>query len=358
MSANPWAERRRAVLLAADAVEVRSEDQWRDVQGILRSVQPEEPSSDLEVMRVDRLLDLPEPDGTEHLVGPLLTRGNRLVVFGDTGEGKTTFALQMLTAFIDQREFLGWKGAGGRALVIDAEQNLRTVKRRLREAELKNTDAVDYLRVPDGLSLDVDASQAAQIEALLTKGNYDVVVADPLYKLHRGDSNEERSAIDLMRQFDRWREEQGFALMLLHHRRKSQIGSKKLSLDDAFGSSAYMRGAEVILGLQLLRPHVSRLSFLKDREGDLPIGTTWQLVFDRATGFDRDPEDGKQEQTAVEKVRQLLTTSPGLTYKEIGAAVEISDRTVRSAIKDLNATSDEAKPKRWHLPNANQETLT
>jgi len=74
-------------------------------------------------------------------------------------------------------EFLGWAGCGeGRALVLDAEQGLRTVKRRLREARLDDSDRVDYVRVPDGLSLDSDKQHVAAVEAALAEGGYSLAV--------------------------------------------------------------------------------------------------------------------------------------------------------------------------------------
>src|ERR1035437_5194127 len=130
------------------------------------------------------------------------------------GEAKTTITFQTPRAVTEQREFLGWSGAGGRVLVIDAEQGLRTIKRRLREAGLDKSDRIDYVRVPDGLSLNSDAAQVAEVERLLAAGEYAVVIADPLYKLHTGDSNDERGAVDLMRVFDGWRERFRFAFIL------------------------------------------------------------------------------------------------------------------------------------------------
>ena len=56
-----------------------------------------------------------------------------------------------------------------------------------------------------------------------------------------------------------------------------------------------MRGAEVVLGLQRVRDGYAKLHFLKDRDGDLPIGAAWGLLFDREQGFRRDPNDGKRE---------------------------------------------------------------
>jgi hypothetical protein len=170
--------------------------------------------------------------------------------------------------------FLDWQGQGGRVLVLDAEQGLRSVKRRLREARLDSCDDVDYVRVPDGLSLDTDPRHIAAVEEVLEAGNFAAVVADPLYKLHQGDSNDEREAVDLMRRFDGWRERHRFALVLPVHCRKPVPGTK-FSIHDLFGSSAYVRGAEVVLGLQRVSDGYAKLHLLKDRDGDLPIGAAW-----------------------------------------------------------------------------------
>jgi hypothetical protein len=134
-------------------------------------------------------------------------------------------------------------------------------------------------------------SHVAEVERTLEQGEYTLVVADPLYKLHTGDSNDEREAVDLMRRFDGWRERFGFALLLPVHCRKPVPGMK-FSIHDLFGSSAYVRGAEVVLGLRRVNDGYAKLHFLKDRDGDLPIGGVWGLLFDQEEGFRRDPNDG------------------------------------------------------------------
>jgi len=153
----------------------------------------------LEVRSARELCALPEPPQDEQLLGPLLLRGQRLVLGAHTGEGKTSMALQIVCALVTGGEFLDWQGSGGRVLVLDAEQGLRTVKRRLREVGLHECDDIDYERVPDGLALDSDERHVAEVEQALERGNYTLVVADPLYRLHTGDSNDEREAVDLMR---------------------------------------------------------------------------------------------------------------------------------------------------------------
>jgi AAA domain len=314
-------------------------DMARRAPHVSREAERGTSSPSLVVVTARELCAIPDPPVSDQLLGPLLIRAQRTVLGAHTGEGKTSMSLWMVRAVVDGAEFLGWPGRGGvRALYLDAEQGLRSAKRRLREVGLDECDAVDYVRVPDGLALDADPRHVAEVERLLAAGEYALVVADPLYKLHTGDSNAEREAVDLMRCFDAWREHFGFALILPSHLRKPVQGTK-LSIHDVFGSSAYVRGAEVVLGLQRVRPGYARLHFLKDRDGDLPVGEHWGLLFDRGQGFVRDPDDGKRELTAVEQVRVLLEETPLRTKEQLVAATDRKLRTIEGALKALGAVS-------------------
>ena len=277
----------------------------------------------------------PETASGEELLGAWVIRGYRVVVGGHTGEGKTTLALAIVRAIVTGGELLGFTGSGsGRALVLDAEQGVKSLKRRLREAGLDSRDDVDVIRVPDGLELDSDPRHIAEVERVLAAGLYSIVLVDPLYKLHSGDSNAEREAVDLMRRFDGWRERFNFTLALPVHCRKP-IPGMKFSIHDIFGSSAYVRGAEVVVGVQRLRDGYSKLHWLKDRDGDLPIGTSWGMLFSRDDGYRRDPSDGKKETTA-DKVRELLAADPTLTNAQLETALKVTERTIRRARHELD----------------------
>jgi hypothetical protein len=319
------AEQRNALLGELEAIE--------GGQRVNGKAVPDEPY-ELQVVTARDLCELPDPPQSDELVGPLVVRGDRVVIGAHTGEGKTTLTLQLVRAVTQQEQFLDWKGSGGRALVIDAEQGLKTIKRRLREAGLDNRDEVDYVRVPDGLELNSDERQVAAVEGAIRDGGYSVVVTDPLYKLHSGDSNDEREAVDLMKRFDAWRERYRFALVLPVHCRKPPVGAK-FSMHEFFGSSAYLRGAEVIVGLQRVRDGYSRLHFFKDRDGDLPIGAVWGLLFNREGGFRRDPEDGKPKQTSKDKVRELLQEQPDMTDAQLMESTGYTRRTIQRARHDL-----------------------
>ena len=249
----------------------------------------------MQVVTAASLCDEPDID-TGQLLGPLVLTAGRTIIVGDTGEGKTTIALQIVRAILNGDDFMGWEGAGtGRALIIDLEQGRRSVKRSLRDAGLDGRDDVDLVLVPDGLSLDRDSAHFDELDRVIAEGGYTIVVLDPYYKAHRADEpNAERPIVDLMRMLDRLRADYGFSLILPAHPRKEMVGSsgpRKLSLHDVSGSSAITRGAEVVLGIEKVSHGVARLRFLKDREGDLEVGEAFNLLFEKGEGFKRNPAD-------------------------------------------------------------------
>ena len=202
-------------------------------------------------------------------------------------------------------------------LVLDLEQGVRSVKKMLREAGLEACDEIDYALIPEGLALERSGEQADALEHLLTANAYAVVVLDPYYKAHTGDSNDERQVDDLMRLLDLWRTRHRFALILPAHCRKPAANAPAaFTIHDIFGSSAFLRGAEIVLGLRRVSDGYSRLHFFKDRDGDLPTGTSWGLLFDREIGYRRDPNDGVTRDIPAELLA-LLADRKWRTLDEI-----------------------------------------
>ncbi len=314
-------------------------DAVKELQGLVEDSTPD--TKALEVMSAKEVCELPEPDVSDELLGSLVIRQNRLVVGAPTGEGKTTISLAIVKAIVTGAEFLGFAGQGDcKALVIDAEQGIRTIKRRLNEAGLTESEQVDYVRIPDGLSLDTDMADVALVERVLDEKDYDIVLADPLYKLHTGDSNAEREAVDLMCQFDTWRDKYGFALILPVHCRKPPIGAK-FSINELFGSTAYARGAEVVIGVRRLSDGYAHLYWLKDRDGDLEIGTRWGLIYDKDEGFRRDPNEGKK--STREKLIDLFEENPeakGWSQERLAEAMKVKQSTVQRALKEIEKDAD------------------
>jgi hypothetical protein len=271
---------------------------------------------------------LPDPPATDFLLGDILIRGARTLIGGATGDGKTSLMLQMARTVTIGGSFLEWEHPGGeRVLVVDCEMGTRSIKQQLRNNGLADSELIDYIRVPDGLTLDTNEAEVAALEAAINAGGYTVVMLDPLYKMHRGESNDERGAVDLMRILDGWRERLHFALLLGAHTRKPLLGLKSFTIHDLFGSSAYSRGAEVVLGIQRLQHGYAKLFFFKDRDGDLEVGAKWGLLYDRESGFRRDPKDTGQ--TTAGKLVELRLADPTVTQAEAALALDVNKRTVQ-----------------------------
>lgn len=274
------------------------------------------------------------------LVGPIVQTAGRTIIVGQTGEGKTTLALQLVRAVLSGDQFLDWHGVGaGSALIVDLEQGARSVKRALRDARLHDRTDVDLALVPDGLALDRELDHVNELDEAIGAGGYTIVVLDPFYKAHQADDpNAERPIVDLMRILDALRAKHGFALILPAHPRKEPPGNsgfRKLTIADVAGSSAITRGAEIVIGIERVTTGYARLRFLKDRDGDLPIGEAMNLLYNRETGYMRDPRDLEPER---DYRTEILTAGDDMEWRTIGEwkdAVHAGQDTLKPILNQL-----------------------
>lgn len=274
------------------------------------------------------------PEG-QSVLGNVAMRGGRVVIGGKSGEGKSTLSMGMVKAVSDGTELLGWQGCGGNVLIFDLEQGLRTVQKQLVRNGLHDSDLVRYYRIPDGLALDSNETQAEWMRHLIIRYAPVMVVLDPLYKAHQGDSNDERAMVDMMRRLDKWRDEYGFCLVIPMHLRKGDPRASEPTMDDIFGSGGLTRGAEVVLGLRKNAPGQSTLYFWKDRDGDLHEESKWKLTFDHENGFERDPQDKGPEPHEVLLGALLRLGAKTVTHKELMHETGLSADKTRDAIKRM-----------------------
>ena len=187
--------------------------------------------------------------------------------------------------------------------MVDVEQGQRTVKRILRETRLEEADRVSYLRIPDGLALDTDEDAIASMERIFAAGvgeeRYDIVLADPLYKLSRGNPNDARAAADLMRRFDDWRERYGFALILPMHCRKPQPEQPTLPPRPVRIKRIPVGRGNVARDPTQIQVAVMAALLEGPREGEVAedggtVGQHWDILFDRDQGNFTHHDKGKQ----------------------------------------------------------------
>ena len=343
----------------------------------LGALAPETPPAEVTELWPTNLIDATETAAafcgreklrSRPLLGPLLAEGQRMMVVAQTGHGKTTFILHLVRDAIRGNRFIGeWEGlegGGGKALFIDLEQDEVTAELRLREAGLGDAEDIEYLHLQDGLNLRRDGEQRRAFEALIREGDYNVVVIDPLFKAFIGeDSNDESAAVACMAELDRLRMTYRFALIMGMHARKP-TPKVRFSMSDAFGSTAWLRGAESIIGVERLGQGASRIINFKDRVGfgdsvdpPFPVDARLQLSYSRDWGFAFRMKDGDRPASLDAILRALEDYPDGRSIQDLSEATGLGQRTIqgvarRYLIEGDTVAGTRAKLWKWHDPEA------
>ena len=301
--------------------------------------------------KLDQLVDLPA-NGNGHrpaltaavfasrsspdksLIGPLFQRGMRTVIGAQTGEGKTSFVMQIVRALVSGEPFLDWRPRrAGRALIVDLEQGEETVKARLREAQLDTSERVDILWEPSGIALDRRPEDREMVRDVLREGGYDLVALDLLYQTHLGSGNDEQVAAGVMRIVDAWCRDFDAAFVVpMHMRKPHPDAGKNITIHDIAGVGTWLRNAEFVMGLQIMYAGASRVHFFKDRIGRGPtIRSFWWMDFERESGFTR---NHREERDRIRKeMKRLAQRDEGVTRAELVAYEGSDDMLVQDVLR-------------------------
>lgn len=297
------------------------------------------------------IMELPDEPISE-LLGPLVVKGERIMLGAAKGHGKTSMALQILRAILFGEEFIDFTGIGDtRALIVDAEQGGRTIKKRIAEAGLEGVprSIMGYWRIPEGVALDQSEAERVAIETRLAMELYDVVIFDPFYMLHEGDSKDDVDAKRLMKILDDWRMKYEFALILPTHTKKPGADRYKFTMHDFFGSSLIPRNANVVLGLEKKKYGQAKLHLFADRHGDLlelfkDDNDVWGLQFRPERGFTRgEVSDARKDKTkrSLRKVERALTEHPKSDIYELKELTGLGRSAVERQLKELNPSKEQ-----------------
>lgn len=189
------------------------------------------------------------------LVPDLLERGDRLLLTGVEGGGKSFLIRQLaVCAAAGVHPFTGQRHPSLRVLFIDLENGERTLRRNL-IALRKHADRIKApvpirTMMVESLPAGVDLTQVegeAWLSRLCEDNQPEVLVVGPLYRMHNADMGKEEPARQLTHVIDVMRARHGCAVLMETHAPHAGQSGRALR---PVGSSLFMRWPEFGLGIR------------------------------------------------------------------------------------------------------------
>lgn len=200
----------------------------------------------------------------EWIIPGLLTKGDRTIITGAEGLGKTQLIRQIaICTAAGIHPFTFQRFQPKRVLYVDCENPKRIMVNKLAEIrkflELRDMSTDDRMwikRFPQGLDL-AQVSDRLLLRSLCRAFRPDMLIIGPVYKLYVGGGQEKDEALarQVTSAMDKLREEFGFALILEHHAGHGQQGQRRSTRP--FGSSLWLRWPEFGIGLARADMHPS-----------------------------------------------------------------------------------------------------
>ena len=191
------------------------------------------------------------------IVEGLLRRGETATLVSASKARKSWTALELLVDVATGGSWFGLKCRPGKGLLIDCELQPATLQHRLgallHAKGFGPQDIADRMKVTAWRGQTVTLAGLTSYLASIQPGEFDLIVADPIYKLYPKDFNENDNAqmAGLFGSFQALAERAGAALLLVCHSPKGDT-SARTAIDMVAGAGSAGRAVDVAVAL---RPH-------------------------------------------------------------------------------------------------------
>lgn len=176
-------------------------------------------------------LDLPQKESYwgEGLVDPQ----SIIIIGGGSKIGKTIFALNLGLRLAQGRPFLDFPiTSPTKVLLIQQEVRDASIQKRLKIMLTGITVPPDNFYYKGMCALKIDTPEGvATLRKWVSDIKPQVLILDPLYKLHNRDENSSREMLLVIDEIDRLRRDYGLAVIIVHHhtkQAKKQAGARQL----------------------------------------------------------------------------------------------------------------------------------
>jgi AAA domain/DnaB-like helicase N terminal domain len=241
----------------------------------------------------------------EPVVADLLSRGTVNLLSGDPGVGKSFVSLKLAVSVAMGTEFLGRRCVRSEVLMLDRENPLDLMQKRLR---LIAGGCVPGLKVwGNWVSDPAPLIGDSRLHQIARAGNPLLLIFDSFVRFHQADEN---SASDMRIVMANLRSlaDTGSTVLLLHHRPKSPETFYR-------GSSDILAGVDAAYSLEK-DGNGLKLAAFKNRDSELK---TLGIRADFAQGkFElADTISVLEHRDHVEVLREIITKNPGLSTNKI-----------------------------------------
>jgi AAA domain len=320
-----------------------------------------------------------DPEPPDYLVAGRIERKTVTVLAGDTGAAKSFTAEALAVATVEGSQ--SWLGREltprhRRAVVIDEENPERIVRARLRALGLTR-DGASRLRYFHRLGARLGKGDWIEwLRAELRRLPADLLVVDTGTAAVAADLIDNTDVAGFYRDHLRPLADEAdlAALLLLHERKPPTQGPRGARTMATLGARSWIGQADAQLMLS------RRGEAIESAQGDGTIELETRFTLEvgklRDGGAERreivrvastlDPrrtllraevtaeEEAEAKQSAADRVGELLAEMPGMTLAQLAEETGYTERTVRTALGDLDAEA-EGRPKRWHLPSGDSQ---
>lgn len=222
-----------------------------EAQAVLDGI---ESDGDITTQTLGEFLDTDDPPH-DWVIDGLLERGDRLVLTGSEGLGKSVLMRQLAVgAASGVHPFTHQRIPPMRVLVVDCENGPTKLRRALRPlalvAEKRGEDPRGRMfleAIPEGLDL-MRPEDEQWLVRIVSAIQPDLLITGPIYRLHAANPNDEETARNVARVLDRCRAAANCALVTEAHAGHGMGGSERPVRP--VGSSLWLRWPEFGYGLR------------------------------------------------------------------------------------------------------------
>ena len=286
-----------------------------------------------------RAREIPTP--VSLLGDSILVAGGFGILYGQPGLGKSWLALELAHAVARGVPWLGLvtPGGGARVGLLQLELGKHALQQRLRvfgdhERDSELSVVCGPADLPGGMDL-CRAGDVAMLRSRVKRDRLDLLVIDAFNRAHTANENKAEEIGPVLNTLDRLRHETGCAVQLVHHERKSGVGSgDDDDLDALRGSSRLQSDPTLHMRVKRTKAGQSSITFVKVSEGAMPAPIMFRLRDNGRPEVVTSP--GRAVCPTRDRVLQaVLRASQPVPQREIAAALSLSPATIKRHLEAL-----------------------